>query len=287
MTKHIEPPANKPGDLVKRHRLSTRLWHWTNAVALIFLLMSGLMIFNAHPRLYWGHYGTHSDPAWFEIKGSETRGEMRIGQLRLETTGVLGQWRNKEGKIKTYAFPWWITIPSGYSLAIARNWHFFFAWIMALSLAFYMLVSLYNRHIFKDLHIKRPQWSLLHIWQDMKDHARLRFPTGMAALEYNILQKLSYITVIFIFLPLMIITGLTMSPGFNAIVPWLADLLGGRQSARSLHFIIAFALVGFFLVHMLMVLLSGPINGLRSMVTGNFRLPGKADAMAVLGDKAA
>ncbi|HWV12626.1 MAG TPA: cytochrome b/b6 domain-containing protein, partial [Sphingobium sp.] len=111
------------------------------------------------------------------------------------------------------------------------------------------------------------------VWQDIADHARLRFPTGEAALRYNVLQKASYIIVIFVALPLLIFTGLTMSPGMNAAWPWLVDLFGGRQSARSIHFITAFALVAFFLVHIAMVLLAGPANELRSIITGRYRLP--------------
>src|SRR3546814_11644139 len=109
-----------------------------------------------------------------------------------------------------------------------------------------------------DLHVRRAEWSRRHIWRDIKDHARLRFPKGAAAARYNILQKLSYIGVIFILLPLMIATGLTMSPGINAAAPWLLDLFGGRQTARSIHFIVAWLLVAFFLVHIVMVLLAGP-----------------------------
>ena len=125
----------------------------------------------------------------------------------------------------------------------------------------------------RDLHVRRGEWSPRHIWRDIKDHARLRFPTGEAAARYNILQKLSYIGVIFILLPLMIFTGLTMSPGMGAAWPWLLDIFGGRQSARSLHFIAAWLLVAFFFVHIVMVLLAGPVNEIRSMVSGWFRLP--------------
>ena len=119
----------------------------------------------------------------------------------------------------------------------------------------------------------RGEWSPRHIWHDIKEHARLRFPTGAAAARYNVLQKLAYISVIFVMLPLMILTGLAMSPGFNATAPWILDLLGGRQSARSIHFLVMLGLVGFFLVHMAMVLLAGPINEVRSMLTGWFTLP--------------
>ncbi len=267
----------KAGDMVKRHRLSTRLWHWTNALSLLILFMTGLMIFNAYPRLHWGHYGSSLDPAWLEIGGNQVRGWLKIAGSEIDTTGVLGHWTNAEGELKTRAFPYWITLPSGYSLSIARNWHFFFAWILSLALTLYMLRSLFNGHVRKDLHIRRAEWSPRHIWEDIKDHARLRFPTGAAALNYNILQKLSYIGVIFVLVPLMIGTGLAMSPGMNAGLPWLIDLFGGRQSARSLHFIAAFLLLAFFFVHMAMVLLAGPFNEVRSIITGWYRLPGKPE----------
>lgn len=225
--------------IVKRHRLSTRLWHWLNALLLYILFTSGLGIFNAHPRLYWGAYGANFDPAWLELD--------RFGS-------------------------WW-TLPATYNLSLSRHWHLTAAPIFAFALLAYMLWSLVNRHVGHDLAFRRDELAPRHIWQDIKDHARLRFPTGAAALRYNVLQKASYIGVIFIALPLIILTGLTMSPGMNAAWPWLADLFGGRQSARSIHFIAAFALVAFFLVHILMVLLAGPVNEVRSMITGRYKVP--------------
>jgi thiosulfate reductase cytochrome b subunit len=265
----------KAGDLVKRHRLSTRLWHWTNALSLLILFMSGLMIFNAYPRLHWGHFGSKHDAAWLEIGGDQARGFVKIGNSEITTTGVLGHWRNADGELRNRAFPYWATIPSRFSLPVARNWHLAFAWVLSLALTLYMLRSLFNGHVGKDLHIRRAEWSPRHIWHDIKEHARLRFPTGAEALNYNILQKFSYISVIFILLPLIIATGLCMSPGMNAGLPWLPELFGGRQSARSIHFICAFLLLGFFFVHMAMVLLAGPFNEVRSIITGWYRLPGK------------
>jgi thiosulfate reductase cytochrome b subunit len=266
----------QPGDVIKRHRLSTRIWHWVNAVTLVVLLMSGLMIFNAHPRLYWGEYGAQYDYAWLVIDDVRNTGFVEVAGARLETTGVLGIWTGSDGALTRRAFPYWMTIPSAYDLQAARRWHLSFAWIFSMALLFYMLRSLWNGHVNGDLHIRRNEWSPTHIWTDIKDHARLRFPKGAVAKNYNILQKISYIGVIFILLPLMIFTGLTMSPAMNAAWPWMLDIFGGRQSARSLHFICAVALVVFFLVHILMVLLAGPVNEVRSMVTGRYRLPGKA-----------
>jgi Ni/Fe-hydrogenase b-type cytochrome subunit len=231
-------PADPPA-MVKRHRLSTRLWHWTNAIALYVMLASGLGIFNAHPRLYWGQFGANFDHAWFATS--------RFGSF-------------------------W-TLPAHYDLAMSRRWHFAFALILAFALLAYMVWSLFNRHIGRDLAFRKGELAPGHVWADIKDHARLRFPTGAAALRYNVLQKASYIGVIFVLLPTIILTGLTMSPGMDAAWPWLVDLFGGRQSARSIHFIVAWALVAFFLVHILMVVLAGPVNELRSMITGWYRLP--------------
>ncbi len=227
------------GPTVKRHRLSTRLWHWLNALLLYILFASGLGIFNAHPRLYWGNYGANFDRAWLELE--------RFGS-------------------------WW-TLPASYNLALSRHWHLAAAPIFAFALLAYMLWSLANRHVSRDLAFRKDELAPRHVWQDIRDHARLRFPTGAAALRYNVLQKASYIGVIFVALPLVILTGLTMSPGMNAAWPWLVYLFGGRQSARSLHFIAAFALAAFFLVHILMVLLAGPLNEIRAMITGRYRVP--------------
>lgn len=270
-----DPPAaaSSPPARIYRHRLPTRAWHWVNAVTLLILLMSGLMIFNAHPRLYWGQYGANLDHAWFAIGATPDTGYIRFGETRMETTGVLGRWTDGQGAEQTWAFPGWATIPTTYDLASGRRWHLFFAWVLSISLSLYMVWSLIGGHIRRNLHVRRAEWSPRHIWQDIKDHARLRLPRGQAAARYGILQKLSYIGVIFVLLPLMILTGLTMSPGMDAAWPWLLDVFGGRQSARSIHFIAAWTLVLFFLVHIAMVFLAGPLNEVRSMVSGWFTLP--------------
>lgn len=269
----IEGHQAAGGDLVRRHRLSTRLWHWVNALTLFVMLLSGLMIFNAHPRLYWGQYGANFDQPWLQIGSRGNEGFAKLGALQVKTTGLLGAWPDASGAIQHRAFPYWLTIPSTYSLAHARLWHLFFAWILALGLIAYLMISLINRHIQKDLAPSRDEIQPSQIWQDIKDHARLRFPTGAAAAHYNILQKLSYGVVLFLFLPLMILTGLTMSPQMDSGWSFLVSIFGGRQSARSIHFITAWLLVGFFFVHIAMVVLAGPINEMRSMISGRYRLP--------------
>ncbi len=261
------------GEVVRRHRLSTRIWHWVNALALLILLMSGLMIFNAHPRLYWGEFGANFDHAWLEIGQRGNAGMLRIGTWQIDTTGWLGIWTDQDGVVRRRAIPYWATLPSRYSLADGRIWHLAFAWVLALSLLGYLLWSLVNGHLRRDVHITRKEWRPAHIWRDVKDHARLRFPTGAAALRYNVLQKLAYASVLFVLLPLMIVTGLAMSPGTDAWAPIVTELFGGRQTARSIHFLCAWGLVGFFVVHIAMVVLAGPFNEIRSIITGKYRLP--------------
>lgn len=257
-----------------RHRLTTRLWHWGNALCLLIMLMSGLMILNAHPRLYWGESGANSDYAWAAVGSSPSMGYVRIGETRIETTGFIGNWRDGEGRVQTWAFPGWATIPSYYSLADGRRWHFFFAWVFGISLTLFIISSLFNRHVQKDLHIRRAEWRPSHIWRDIKNHARLRFHEAGNANIYNTLQKFSYFGVIFIVLPLMIFTGLAMSPAMDANWPWLTDIFGGRQSARSIHFIGMFSLLLFFIVHMILLLLAGPVKQTWAMITGGERKEG-------------
>ena len=236
-----EPPSPPARRIAYRHRLPTRLWHWVNALTVAVMLMSGLMIFNAHPHLYWGQFGANFDRPWLSFTGRP--------------------------------IPGWATIPSTYNLAAARRWHLAFAWLLSTGLVLFLLTSLINRHALRDLAPSRQEVKPSHIWHDIREHARLRFPAGEAALRYNILQKFSYVAVIFVLLPLMVLTGLAMSPAMDAAWPWLIDLAGGRQSARSIHFICAAALLAFIVVHLVMVVLAGPINEIRSMITGRFRVP--------------
>ena len=267
------PPVEAPKALVYRHRLPTRIWHWLNALTVFVLLMSGLMIFNAHPALYWGQYGANYDKPWLRIGSTEATGFMQVGGVRVNTTGLLGHWTDDQGRMQRRAFPGWATIPGSYNLAAGRRWHLAFAWIFAIGTIGFWLWSLANRHVQRDLAPRRQELSPRHILHDIKEHALLRFPTGEAALRYNILQKLSYAGVIFVLIPLMVLSGLGMSPAIDAGWPWIVDLFGGRQSARSIHFIAAMLLVLFILVHLAMVLLAGPFNEIRSMITGYFRVP--------------
>jgi Ni/Fe-hydrogenase b-type cytochrome subunit len=260
--------ALKGGDLIYRQPRPVRLWHWLNALSIFVMIMSGLMIFNAHPRLYWGQYGADNERPWLEIGAKDSAGFLRVGPATIATTGVLGIANGEER-----AFPALVTIPSGYDLATARQWHFAFAWLLVIPGLLFWIWGVASRHVQRDLAPTRAELRPASLWQDIKDHARLRFHTGKAARRYNILQKLSYLGVIFGLIPAMVLTGLTMSPAMDAAWPWLLDLFGGRQSARSIHFICAGLIAGFIVVHLAMVVLAGPLNELRSIVTGWYRLP--------------
>lgn len=264
--------------LIYRHRLATRLWHWVNATAIVVLLMSGLMIFNAHPRLYWGQDGSNPDPAWIEIRADSQGGFVKLGDQRWNTDGVLGRWTAPDGSLRTNAFPHWATIPSSYNLALARRWHLFFALILGFGLLAFLITSLFNRHVTRDLRLRPADLAPRRLWHDIVEHLKLRFHDPDDPAAYNVLQKISYAGVIFVLIPMVIFTGLAMSPGLTAGWGWLVDLFGGRQSARSIHFIAATLLALFIVVHLVLVLLSGPINGLRGILTGWLRVPDAEEA---------
>jgi thiosulfate reductase cytochrome b subunit len=262
-----------PREVFYRHKLVVRLTHWLNALALFVLLGSGLNIFNAHPQLYWGAKGDEYDKPILAIQAIDTatgpQGVTSIGPWHFNTTGVLG-WSKVAGVDTARAWPSWITIPSFQDLADARHWHFLFAWILALNSATYLAWGLWQRHLQVDIWPTRAD--LKTFIPSVIDHLKLKHPTGEAAKRYNILQRLAYLGVLTL-IATMIFTGLTMSPGFNAIVPWLLDLFGGRQSARTIHFISASLIVLFVFVHLVEVVLAGPINEVRSMITGWFTVP--------------
>lgn len=215
-----------------RHRAVVRVTHWINVLCLAVLLTSGLQIFNAHPALYLGEDSHFEDPL-----------------LKIEN-----------------GFPGWITLPGYRDLATGRRWHFFFAWLFVVNGLVYLVAGLYRRHFQRDLLPSGSQ--LRHIGRAIRDHLRLRFPAGDAARRYNVLQKLSYLAVVFVLLPAMVLAGLALSPALDAAFPWLPAMFGGHQSARTVHFIVASLLVLFVIAHVLMVALSGAWNNMRSMITG-------------------
>ena len=260
---------------IYRHRLPVRLMHWINVVCLTILLMSGLNVVNAHPALYWGQESTFAEP-WVSIGAQNTPtgpiGVTRIAGHEFLTTGVLGL-SEFNGQPTARAFPSWATIPGPQWLAMARHWHLFFAWLFVVNGIAYVLYAIFSRHLSRDLVPTRDE--LRRIGTSIKDHLLFRHSTGDQARRYNVLQNLAYLTVVFVLLPLVVVCGLAMSPRLNAAFPGWVELLGGRQSARTLHFLAALGLLLFTLVHLFEVIVAGVWNEIRSMVTGWYTLPEK------------
>lgn len=226
--------------MASKHSLATRIWHWVNAVAIIVLFMSGLNISNAHRYLYWGDYGFDPKDAWLSV----------------------------------IRFPGWATIPQHYNLAMARDWHITMAWPFGVGLLFIWVAMLANGHFRRDVATRPGDWTPAGVIASLKAHGG----GAGAAHGYNPVQRILYGMVFGVLLPLMLFTGLAISPGFGGVAPWLIDLLGGRQSARSLHFLTAFAIAGFFAIHIVLALADWRL--ILEMFTGGRRVEAEAEAEA-------
>jgi thiosulfate reductase cytochrome b subunit len=262
--------------LFYRHRLPIRVMHWINVVSFFLMLMSGLGIFNAHPQLYWG-MDSNFDAPLLSITArpgpdGQPHGVTQLGTHVFNTDGVLGASRVGGATPQTErAFPSWATIPGWQSLATARNWHLFFAWVFVLNGIAYVAFSVFSGHLRRDLVPRKAE--LRGIGGSLRDHLLFRHPGGEAAKRYNVLQNLTYLAVIFVVLPLIVLAGLGMSPRMDTLFGGWVDILGGRQSARTLHFVAACLLLAFVVVHVFEVIVTGLWNNLRSMITGYYRLP--------------
>lgn len=232
---------------VLRHHWLVRASHAGGALAIIFLLMTGLNILSAHPRLYWGDAGSavQDEGLWLEIgvagPARAPRGWLEVAGTRIDTTGLLGVSTGRDGRPAIVAVPHWASFPGWRDLGTARTWHFFMAWVLAASGLAWLGHGLASGHIRRDL-----------------------FGHG----QYKRAQRSAYAGITLLVLPVLVLTGMAMSPGLDAALPWLDALWGGRQSARSLHFIAAIAIGLFLAGHLVMVLASGPFRLVASMVTG-------------------
>ncbi len=224
-----------------KHALSTRLWHWVNAAAIIVLFMTGLNISNAHRYLYWGDYGFDPEDAWLSV----------------------------------IRFPGWATIPQYYNLAAARDWHILAAWPFGLGLLLIWIAMLVNGHFRRDLITAPRDWSPAAVLASLRAHADRG---GAVDHGYNPVQKILYGMVFGVLLPLMVLTGLSISPGFEPAAPWLVDLFGGRQSARSLHFLAAWGIFGFFVIHIVLALTNWRL--ILEMFTGGRRVAPVSEALS-------
>jgi len=263
-------------EITYRHSLAVRMTHWMNVLCLTLLLLSGLQLFNFHPALYWGNYGYRGVPPVFSISGvrdAETRepvGITQIGNYSVDTTGFLGVTYDSDGQPHGGAFPRWATL--GTDLGVTRDWHFLMAWLLVVNGAIYLVYGAFSGHFRRDLAPSAKELRPRHLLRDIWKHMRLRRARGEDAKHYNTLQKLTYLAVIFLLLPVMVLSGLTMSPAVTAAAPLLFDLFDGRQSARTVHFIVAGLLVLFVLVHIVQVALFGAFNLMRSMITGRYAI---------------
>jgi thiosulfate reductase cytochrome b subunit len=226
-----------------RHAAFVRATHWITAACFIALLISGLEIVISHPRFYWGETGNSGTPTLFKIPVPSSRS----------------------------------TVPTGYGYVLpdqngwSRSLHFQAAWAVVLTGLAYLIWGLWTGHFGSNLFPAPEHRSWRAIMDVMASHLRLNFPKAHEEHSYNVLQRSAYLAVVFVLFPLMIWTGLALSPAWNSAFPATVNLLGGRQSARTLHFFVTIALVLFLLIHVAMVALSGFLDRVRGMITGTVR----------------
>ncbi len=212
-----------------RHPVFVRITHGITTISFFVLLLSGIAILFAHPRLYWGETGGVGAPSLIDLP------------LPFANLPVRG--------------------PSRYL-------HFLSAWTLVLTGLLYVLIGIASRHFRKHLVPEKPQLRWDSIRQVVLDHIRLKRPSKQEAVSYNLLQRVAYLAVIFGLVPLMIWTGLAMSPGLTAVFPSVVQTLGGFQSARTIHFFVAVSLIVFVLIHIVMVCLAGFRLRVVAMITG-------------------
>lgn len=227
-----------------RHAALVRVTHWITAACFLALLVTGLEIVISHPRFYWGETGNSGTPVLFKIPIPSSRN----------------------------------TVPSGYNYVLpdqngwSRYLHFEAAWAVVLTGLLYGLWGLWTGHFRGNLFPARGDRTPGAFLRVIANHLRFKRPDASEALSYNALQRVSYLVVVFVLFPLVIVTGLALSPGFNAAFPFVVNSLGGRQSARTLHFFVSISLTLFLLIHVAMIFLAGFWTRMRAMITGNVTL---------------
>jgi thiosulfate reductase cytochrome b subunit len=214
--------------------------HWITVISFVALLVTGVEILISHPRFYWGEVGNSKTPPLFKIPIPSSRG----------------------------------TVPTGYGYVLpdqngwSRYLHFEAAWALVLTGLVYVISGLFTRHFRKNLFPAPADRTWRAFRNVMAKHLRMAPQDDADPRSYNVLQRVTYLLVIFVLVPLVIWTGLAMSPGFNAAVPWAVNSLGGRQSARTLHFFFSVSLVLFLFLHVAMIVLTGFATRMREMITG-------------------
>lgn len=239
------PAAVPTKTVASRHSALVRVTHWITTLCFLALLVSGMEIVISHPRFYWGETGNVLTPPLFKLPIPASR--------NLVPTGY------------------------GYVLPDQNGWsrylHFQSAWVLVFTGLLYILFSFLTGHLRKNLlpHGSDLKWRALST--SIASHLRFQRPAEAEAWSYNVLQRLSYLFVIFVLFPFVIWTGLAMSPAFVSVFPATVNVLGGQQSARTLHFFVTLALVLFLLVHVGMVWFAGFKSRMRAMITGSAAKP--------------
>ena len=232
---------------VHRHTANARICHWIMAISFFYLLYSGIMIFLHFPELYWGKVGFQGYPAIFKLE------EWGISWERAEELGDR-RW--------------------------GRNYHYTFAWVFVINGLIYLFWNGWQKKFYMKMLPTRQELSIPHLKSEAKRHMKFRAPKGSAAAKYNVLQKLTYIIVLFILFPFMIISGFAQMPAFTAISPELIDLFGGRQTARTLHVVCSLLLVLFVVVHLVQMVVAGALNQLRGMIIGKYKITQESNEVA-------
>ena len=241
---------------VEGHARWVRFSHWIMAASVLTLAVSGFVILMAHPRLYWGAVGNDLTPALFELPIS--RNYMH-GGWAAPVTFFPG------APVVSEARTYDIFNENGW----ARSLHFLAAWFLVVTALIYLTAGLAGGHLRRHLIPRARELSPRLLWQDVLTHLRRPLPRASGGPPYGLLQKLAYFGVVFLALPLMVVTGLTMSPAVTAAYPVLLDVFGGSQSARTIHFFAFAALVLFLVVHVAMVVLTGFKRQMRAMILGD------------------
>jgi thiosulfate reductase cytochrome b subunit len=232
-------PSASVGNVAVRHSATVRITHWVSALCFLALLVTGLEIVVSHPRFYWGEEGNVNTPVLFKIPIPASRSSVPTGY--------------------------------GYVLPDQNGWsrylHFQTAWIVVATGLWYVIFGLLSAHFRRNLLPAAADLSPGALAKALGRHLRLN-PAGDDH-NYNPLQRLVYLVVVFGAFPLMIWTGLAMSPAVTSAFPFIVNVLGGHQSARTLHFFDTLFLVLFVLIHILMVYLAGFRKRMRSMIVGS------------------
>lgn len=239
-----------------RHKAWVKSSHWIITVSFLALVFSGFVIFMCHPRLYWGEVGNDLTPALFELPISRN---YRHGGWEKATA-----FYDKTGSVISASRTYEIFNENGWG----RSLHFLAAWFLFLTGLVYLFAGIFSGHFWRHIVPKAKEFSLRLFWNDFKDHLRMRIPPATSGPHYGLLQKMTYMGVIFLVLPLIVVTGLTMSPRITASYPLLLDIFGGIQSARTIHFFASGVLVLFLLAHLTMIIKSGFKKHITAMTIG-------------------